>query len=338
MRMPGMLRSLCAVLCLAVAVPVAAVAQAPEPQNVIASAAVTVQQGEAESHGEDAAHEASAAVDFITPHITDGDYIELPYWKAPFHTYITLPKWPPVHVGPLTIDFSPTRHVVFMVAASILVALMLIIAARASRRDHATEGRSKGFGGAIEAMALYLRNEVVLPNVGHHGEKFVPFALTLFFFILVMNLLGMIPFGSTATGNISVTAALAIITFFVVEFAGLRANGVGYLSTMFYWNNDLPALMRPIMFLIMSPVEMIGKLTKPFALAIRLFANMTAGHIVLFALIGLVFTFQSWLITPAPLLMALAISVLELFVAFLQAFIFTLLASVFIGQIREAHH
>lgn len=338
MRMPGMLRTLCAVLCLVVAAPAAAVAQAPEPQKVVASAAVTAQQGEVEAHGEDAAHEASAAVDFITPHITDGDYIELPYWKAPFHTYVTLPKWEPVHVGPLTIDFSPTRHVVFMVAASILVALMLILAARASRRDHATEGRSKGFGGAIEAMALYLRNEVVLPNVGHHGEKFVPFALTLFFFILVMNLLGMIPFGSTATGNISVTAALAIITFFVVEFAGIRANGVGYLSTMFYWNNDLPALMRPIMFLIMSPVEMIGKLTKPFALAIRLFANMTAGHIVLFALIGLVFTFQSWLITPAPLLMALAISVLELFVAFLQAFIFTLLASVFIGQIREAHH
>jgi F-type H+-transporting ATPase subunit a len=282
--------------------------------------------------------EAGGAVDFITPHITDGSYIELPYWKAPFHTYVNLPKWEPVHVGPLTIDFSPTRHVVFMVLAALLVSVVLITAARASQRDHAAQGRSTGFGGAIEAMALYLRNEVVLPNVGHHGEKFVPFALTLFFFILFMNLLGMIPFGSTATGNISVTAALAIVTFLVVEFAGIRANGVGYLSTMFYWNNDLPALMRPIMFLIMSPVEMIGKLTKPFALAIRLFANMTAGHIVLFALIGLVFTFQSWLITPAPLAMALAISVLELFVAFLQAFIFTLLASVFIGQIREAHH
>jgi F-type H+-transporting ATPase subunit a len=187
-------------------------------------------------------------------------------------------------------------------------------------------------------MALYLRNEVVLPNVGHHGEKYVPFALTLFFFILFMNLLGMIPFGATATGNISVTATLAIITFIMVEAAGMRANGAGYLNTMFYWNNDLPVVMRPIMFLIMSPVEMIGKLTKPFALAIRLFANMTAGHIVLLALIGLVFSFQSWLLAPAPLAMALAISILELFVAFLQAFIFTLLASVFIGQVREAHH
>lgn len=277
-------------------------------------------------------------VDFITPHITDASYLELPYWKAPFHTYVELPKWPAVHIGPLTFDFSPTKHVVMMLIAALALSIVLITAANASRRDHAAQGRSKGFGGAIEAMALYLRNEIVLPNVGPQGEKYVPFALTLFYFILFMNLLGMIPFGATATGNISVTATLAVITFIMVEAAGMRAQGAGYLNTMFYWNNDLPVVMRPIMFLIMSPVEMIGKLTKPFALAIRLFANMTAGHIVLLALIGLVFSFQSWLLAPAPLAMALAISVLELFVAFLQAFIFTLLASVFIGQVREAHH
>jgi F-type H+-transporting ATPase subunit a len=326
--MPGMIRVLQVLLVL---MPLGLAAQQGRPTAPLATLAVVAGTAPDQAEG-------TGPVDFITPHITDGSYIELPYWKAPFHTYVDLPRWEPVHVGPLTIDLSPTRHVVFMVLASILAAVLLITAARASQRDHAAEGRSKGFGGAIEAMALYLRNEVVLPNVGHHGEKYVPFALTLFFFILCMNLLGMIPFGSTATGNISVTAALAITTFLVVEFAGMRANGIGYLSTMFYWNNELPAVMRPIMFLIMSPVEIIGKLTKPFALAIRLFANMTAGHIVLFALIGLVFTFQSWLITPAPLAMALAISVLELFVAFLQAFIFTLLASVFIGQIREAHH
>ncbi len=277
-------------------------------------------------------------VDFITPHITDARYLELPYWKAPFHTMLELPQWAPVHIGPLTIDLSPTKHVVMMLIAAFFASLALILAARASVRDNTNEGRSKGFGGAIEAMALYLRNEVVLPNVGHHGEKYVPFALTIFFFILFMNLLGMIPFGATATGNISVTAALAIITFFVVEAAGIRANGFGYLNTIFYWNKDLPAFMRPIMFLIMSPVEMIGKLTKPFALAIRLFANMTAGHIVLLALIGLVFAFQSWLLAGGPIIMAILIAVLELFVAFLQAFIFTLLASVFIGQVREAHH
>jgi F-type H+-transporting ATPase subunit a len=322
--MPGIFRFVCALLFI---VPSVAAAQSAPVSAAIAVAAAAPEQGE-----------GSGPVDFITPHITDASYLELPYWKAPFHTYYELPKWAPVHVGPLTIDLSPTKHVVMMLIAALVLSLVLITAANASRRDHAAQGRSKGFGGAIEAVALYLRNEVVLPNVGHHGEKYVPFALTLFFFILFMNLLGMIPFGATATGNISVTATLAVITFIMVEAAGMRAQGAGYLNTMFYWNNDLPVVMRPIMFLIMSPVEMIGKLTKPFALAIRLFANMTAGHIVLLALIGLVFSFQSWLLAPAPLAMALAISVLELFVAFLQAFIFTLLASVFIGQVREAHH
>jgi F-type H+-transporting ATPase subunit a len=187
-------------------------------------------------------------------------------------------------------------------------------------------------------MALYLRNEVVLPNVGHHGEGFVPFALTLFFFILCCNLLGMIPYGSTATGNISVTATLAIITAIVVEVAGIRANGLGYLNTIFYWNKDLPIVLRILMFPLMSLVEVVGKISKPVALTIRLFANMTAGHIVLLALIGLIFAFRSWALAGVPVALATAISVLELFVSFLQAYIFTLLACVFIGQMREAHH
>ena len=117
----------------------------------------------------------------------------------------------------------------------------------------------------------------------------------------------------------------------------MRAQGLGYLNTIFYWNKDLPLWMRVPMFAIMSPVEVIGKFTKPFALAIRLFANMTAGHIVVLALIGLIFLFRSPLST-APFLMAVAIMMLELFVACLQAFIFSLLASVFIGQIREGAH
>lgn len=323
-------RLLCALL---VALPIALPAQEPTATaDPVTADVIAAEQDEAH------AAEAEGLEDFITPHITDASYLELPYWKAPFHTYYELPHFEPLHIGSLTIDLSPTKHVVMMLVAAFILCLVMILAARASRRDHAAEGRSKGFGGAIEALSLFLRNEVVLPNVGPNGEKYVPFALTLFFFILFMNLLGMIPFGATATGNISVTATLAILTFIMVEAAGMRAQGMGYLNTMFYWNNDLPVVMRPIMFLIMSPVEMIGKLTKPFALAIRLFANMTAGHIVLLALIGLVFSFQSWLLTPAPLLMALAISMLELFVAFLQAYIFTLLASVFIGQVRVAHH
>ena len=201
-----------------------------------------------------------------------------------------------------------------------------------------SEGHAKGFAGAIESIVLYMRNEVILPNVGHHGNAYVPFGLTLFFFILFANLLGLIPYGSTATGNISVTATLALITFVVVEVAGMKAQGPAYIKTIIYWPSDQPLAMKLPMTFIMTPVEIIGKFTKPFALAIRLFANMTAGHIVVLALVGLIFTFGSYALAPLPLAMALAIMVLEVFIAFLQAYVFALLASVFIGLIRESAH
>jgi F-type H+-transporting ATPase subunit a len=288
-----------------------------------------------------------ATKDFITPHITDSYAVEIPWFNAEFAKELCLgrhlpngecgPLWEPVHIGGLAINLSPTKHVVFMLLAAVITILVLTGAARAQRRHQATAGHPKGFTGGIEAMVLYLRNEVILPNVGAHGERFVPFGLTLFFFILTLNLLGLIPYGATATGNIAVTATLALITLVVVEVTGIMTQGVGYLNTLFYWNKELPMFMRPIMFLVMSPVEMIGKLAKPFALAIRLFANMTAGHIVVLALIGLIFAFKS-IASGAPFLMAIAIMMLELFVALLQAYIFTLLSSVFIGLIREGGH
>ena len=282
---------------------------------------------------------AAQQADIITPHITDARYIEYPCWGG--GTLVCeahLPRWKPIHIGGLSIDLSPTKHVVMLLVAAALCCLLLITAARAHEKHTHAVGRPKGFAAGIEAMVLYIRNEVAIPNLGAHGEKFAPFILTLFFFILFANLLGLIPYGSTATGNISVTATLALITFVVVEIAGMRAQGLHYLGTIFYWNKDLPIVMRVVMFLVMSPVELIGKFTKPFALTIRLFANMTAGHIVVLALIGLIFTFKSYAIGIAPALMATAIMILELFVAFLQAYIFALLSAVFIGLIREGGH
>jgi F-type H+-transporting ATPase subunit a len=290
---------------------------------------------------------AKEPVDFITPHITDSYELEIPWFNSHFAKEICLghhepnghcgPLWAPVHIGGLEVNLSPTKHVVFMLLSAFLAIVILVGSAQAQRRHQNEAGHTKGFAGGIEAMVLYLRNEVVLPNVGPHGEKFVPFGLTLFFFILLMNLFGLIPYGATATGNIAVTATLAIITLVVVEVTGMVTQGVGYLNTIFYWNKDLPLFMRPIMFIVMTPVEIISKLSKPFALAIRLFANMTAGHIVVLALIGLIFAFKS-IASGAPFLMAVAIMALELFVALLQAYIFTLLASVFIGLIREGGH
>jgi F-type H+-transporting ATPase subunit a len=224
-----------------------------------------------------------------------------------------------------------------MLLAATLCCVLLIPAARAQGRHQAEGKPPRGIPNAMEAIVLYMRNEVILPNVGHHGEKYVPFALTLFFFILFMNLLGLVPYGSTATGNISVTATLAIITFITVEIAGMRALGWGYLNTIFYWPHDMSLAMKIPLTLILTPVELVGKFTKPFALAIRLFANMTAGHVMVLALIGLIFTFPL-IIFPAPLAMAIAIMLLELMVSFIQAFIFALLASVFIGLIRESAH
>jgi F-type H+-transporting ATPase subunit a len=296
---------------------------------------------ESTTHAAPASTEGQAArqVDFITPHITDSDHLEYPCFKRGLACELDLREvfgehW---YLPGTQIDVRPTKHVVMLWLAALLAAGLLIFTARAHERHTHDVGRPKGFAAGIEAVVLYLRNEVAIPNLGPHPERFVPFVMTLFFFILFANLLGLIPYGSTATGNISVTATLAIITLIVVEIAGMRAQGVGYLNTIFYWNKDLPIVMRIIMFVVMTPVEIVGKISKPFALAIRLFANMTAGHIVVLAFIGLIFAF-GYVVGLAPLLMAVAIMMLEIFVAFLQAFIFCLLASVFIGQIREAHH
>ena len=294
----------------------------------------------AQEHAAPAGGEAHAkAVDIISPHITDSRAIDYPCWNhGSLVCEAELPQWKPINVGGHLVDISPTKHVVMLLIAAALCCIVLITAARAHARHSHEIGRPKGFAAGIEAMVLYVRQEVAIPNLGPHGERFAPFILTLFFFILFANLLGLIPYGSTATGNISVTATLAAITFVVIELAGMRAQGIGYLNTIFYWNKELPIVMRVLMFIIMTPVEFIGKLTKPFALMIRLFANMTAGHIVVLALIGLIFAFKSYVIGIAPALVAVAIMMLELFVAFLQAYIFALLAAVFIGQIREAHH
>jgi F-type H+-transporting ATPase subunit a len=272
-------------------------------------------------------------VDIITPHITDSHELELPFVGE-----VQLPRWTPVHVGGLEIDLSPTKHVIMLLLAAILCLAIMIPAAVSNERQTAHKGHAKGFAGAVESLVLFIRNEVVLPNVGHHGDAYVPFAMTLFFFILFANLLGLVPYGSTATGNISVTATLAILAFFVIEFAGMKALGRNYWRTIIYWPSDQHLAIKLPMTFIMTPIEIIGKFTKPFALAIRLFANMTAGHVVLLALISLIFTFGSFYVAVAPIAMGVAISMLELFVALLQAYIFTLLASVFIGLIRESAH
>jgi F-type H+-transporting ATPase subunit a len=287
--------------------------------------------------GAHAAPASSRDID-IMHHLGNSNVLEYPCFEPGWTCAAELPRFAPVHVGPVTLDLSPTKHLVYLVAAAAIVALTFILVARLVARAQAEGRPPRGFAAAMEAMALYIRQEVVLPNVGPHGEGFAPYLLTVFFFILLCNLLGLLPWGATATGNIAVTGALALMSFVVIEVAGMRTLGLkGYLGTIFFVPHGLPALLKPVMLVIMTPIEIIGKLAKPFALAVRLFANMTAGHVVVLALIGLTFFFQSALVGVAASVMAMGIMLLELFVAFLQAFVFTLLTSVFIGLMRAEH-
>jgi F-type H+-transporting ATPase subunit a len=288
--------------------------------------------GHAPAAGEHAAaeegHGGGGQIDFLH-HIQDSREWELP------GTVVHFPAAGSWMVG--GIDFTPTKHVLFLGFAALLTLLTLIGGAGLASRAQAGRTRGKRHN-LVEAIVLYIRNEVVMPNVGHGGEKFAPFVITLFFFILFNNLLGLIPYGSTPTANISVTAALAVMTMLVVEIGGLIAMGPKhYWHTIWFVPQGMHPVAGNIMAFFLMPIELAGKIARPFALAIRLMANMTAGHIVLLAIISLIFVFGSWAVVPGPVLMAVAITFLELFVAFLQAFIFAMLASVFIGLVRHAH-
>jgi len=273
-------------------------------------------------------------------HLADGSQIELLLLGKGF--VLPLPHWEPIHLGPLTLDLSPTKYVVLMLVAALLLTALFVPIARTMRANGPRKAPS-GLANAMEALIVFFRDEVVRRNVGHGADAYTPYLLSLFFFILTMNLLGLVPFGGSPTGNLSVTMALALVTFVVVEVSGMRALGVkGYLGTIFYAPHGMSPALTALMLVIMTPVEFLGKLTKPFALMIRLFANMTAGHTLVLSLLGMIFMFANlsigkWAIAGASVGMVTAIMVLELFVAFLQAYIFTMLTSVFIGLIRHAH-
>lgn len=278
--------------------------------------------------------------DTILHHLADSNE-----WETPFGT-VHFPQWAPVHVGPFAIDFSITKHVLFMMIAAVLVIIVMLWAARDARRAHEAGAQHgpKGAANVVEAMILYIRDEVAMNNIGHGGEKYAPYIVAVFFFILFCNALGLLPWGASPTGNVSVTAALALCTFVVVEIAGMRELGfAGYMKTIIYWPSDQSVAMKLPMTFMMTPIEIIGKFTKPFALTMRLYANMIAGHAVVLALTGLAVMIslagaKLLAIAVMPVAMAVFIMVLELFVAVLQAFIFAMLSAVFIGLIRHSHH
>jgi F-type H+-transporting ATPase subunit a len=265
----------------------------------------------------------------ILKHTSDSHVIELPFGKE----WVLPTGW-----QVFGIDVSPTKHVVFMLLAAALVFLSVWWGGRSVQKRHREGKAPGGFGAAMEAIVLFVRDDIAIANIGHDGKKFAPYIMTLFFFILYCNLFGLLPWGATPTGNIAVTAALALTAFVVVEVSGMRALGPrGYAKTIVMVPPGMKGFGAFAMALIMTPVELIGKIVKPFALTLRLFANMTAGHFVILALMGLIFVFGSYLIAGGVVLFVLFMMALELLVAFLQAYIFALLTSVFIGLMQHEH-
>jgi F-type H+-transporting ATPase subunit a len=276
--------------------------------------------------------------EMIFHHTGDSHVVELPFGLGEWH----LPG--PWLIPGTHIDVSPTKHVVFMILAAALVFLTLWYGGRQVTKRH-REGRAPhGIGAAVEALVLFVRNDVAIASIGHAGAKFAPYILTLFFFILYCNLFGLLPWGATPTGNIAVTAGLALTAFLTVEISGMVALGPkGYLKTIVMVPPGMKGIGAVIMAIIMTPVEIIGKIVKPFALTLRLFANMTAGHFVILVLLGLIFVFGTaapvilGIVTVGAIALTLFMMLLELLVAFLQAYIFALLTSVFIGLMQHEH-
>ncbi len=233
--------------------------------------------------------------------------------------------------GKSVVDLSITKNAATLMIAAIILLLLFTAVARNYKNGNLLP---KGLTGFMEPLIVFVKEEIAIPNIGEkHYRKFTPYLLSLFFFIWLLNLLGLIPFfpgGANVTGNVAVTLVLAVFTMILVNVNGNSG----------YWKHIFAPPGVPLwMYPIIVPVEIVGVISKPFALMVRLFANITAGHIVILSLISLIFIFKTAWASVAAIPMALFISVLELLVAALQAYIFTLLTALFIGlAVQEEHH
>ena len=263
--------------------------------------------------------------------------------ELPFGVEIHLPRWP-VHVGRLTVDLAPTRLSFFLVLAAVLVFLTLWLTGRALTRQREAGGAPRGLANMVEAVVLFIRNDVAIASIGHkNGAKLAPYILTLFWFILYCNLLGLVPYGEKPPSSFWVTGALALTALLTIEISGFVALGPkGYFKTIVFTPPGTTGITAVLLTAIMIPIEIIGKIVKPFALMLRLFANMVAGHFVILSLLSLIFLFGSlhyfrWVIAGGSVAFVLFMMSIELLVAFIQAYIFALLTATFIGLLQHEH-
>lgn len=236
----------------------------------------------------------------------------------------------PTNVKPF--DISITKNVVVI----FLVGVLMFFLFRGLANSYAkNNGIAKGAGRFFEPIILYIRDDIAIPNIGEKKyKKYMPYLLTVFFFIWIINMLGLTPLGVNVTNSISVTVALALITFFITNFTGTKDYWLHIFDPL---GSSMPWIAKIPLYIILIPIEVLGIFIKPFSLLIRLYANIKAGHIVLMSLIGLMFIFKSWLGSPLSFGLAFAISLIELLVALLQAYIFTMLSALYFGFAAEEH-
>jgi F-type H+-transporting ATPase subunit a len=265
-------------------------------------------------------------------HAVDQTFLEFPWWAPPaFELRIDLPE---------ILGFQLTRFIVMETVAALLMIVVLIPVVRHISRNRVSRG---WFYNMFEAVLLFIRDQVVRPSIGGHGaDRFLPYLWTVFFFVLFNNLLGMIPGGAAATGNVNVTAVLAMMTLGTVISAGTREMGATGFWVGMVPHLDVPWWLYKPLWGLMFVIEVSGLFIRHTVLAIRLFANMFAGHIVLSVILGFILMAgflrpAFFFVAPMSLASVIALSVLELFVAFLQAYIFTFLSALFIGSAIHPH-
>ena len=241
--------------------------------------------------------------------------------------HFTLRVLIPITLGPLHLDI--TKAVLSMWIGCILISVMFVLAARQSGLA------PRGLRNVLEAILIFIREDIVKRNLGLEGTRYFPFIATLFFFVVVCNWLGLFPHSFTATSNINVPAALAVLVFGYVQFETFRIKGVGG-----YFRHFAPTGVPPALYPIMIPIEIISTVAKPFSLAVRLFANMLAGHMVIFVFLGMTAT-GLWFLKAVPLFGVVVMGLFEIFVGLIQAYIFSMLTAIYlseaVGKAEEPH-
>ncbi len=230
------------------------------------------------------------------------------------------------------LDFSITKNVVNIILTGLIMLLMFGGMAKRYKKSAVPSG----LGRFLEPIILYVKDDIAIPNIGEkHYKRFMGFLLTIFFFIWILNILGISPLAANVTGNITVTAALAVIVFIITNVSGKST----YWSHIFNpLGNSMPWYAKIPLYILLIPIEVLGVFIKPFSLMIRLFANITAGHIVMMSLVGMIFVAKAWLGSSLSFGLSFAIFLIEFFVALLQAYIFTMLSALYFGFAVEEHH